>query len=322
MPLRHDHVRVRVPATSANLGPGFDSLGLALALYDEIDVRAVAGRSVVEVVGCGAGEVPDDENHLVVKAIHAGLDWLGAPLTGVHLRCHNKIPHGRGLGSSAAAVVAGLAAASCLVDAEGAIGAEDMLNLAQQFEGHPDNAAPAILGGLTIAWTHEAGVSAGAHGATVAADAVKVAMSDSVTPIALIPSGTLATAAARIALPSKVPMPDAAANVARAALLIEALTRRPESELLLEATRDALHQDYREAAMPESLALVRRLRELGLAAVVSGAGPSVLVLCGTSTAGSLIETVRRNPAALEEFAPQWQVIAPGVARDGVRAVVL
>src|SRR5450830_563387 len=152
MRLGHDHARVRVPATSANLGPGFDALGLALALHDDLDVRALGSAEVVvEVTGEGAGEVPLGEDHLVVRALRLALDHVGAPQTGLHLTCTNRIPHGRGLGSSAAAVVAGILAARALVADPEALDAEVALHLATELEGHPDNAAPAILGGATVA---------------------------------------------------------------------------------------------------------------------------------------------------------------------------
>ncbi|QGQ20010.1 homoserine kinase [Cellulomonas sp. JZ18] len=271
MRLRAAHVRVRVPATSANLGPGFDALGMALALHDELEVRAVASPGArVEVEGEGAGEVPDDERHLVVRALRAALDHVGAPQTGLHLRCRNRIPHGRGLGSSAAAVVAGVLAARGLVDDPDVLGDDDALALATLLEGHPDNAAPALLGGLTLAWTADGG--AGGEGVRAA----RLPVHPDVAPVAVVPAQHLSTHAARGVLPAQVPHGDAAWQAGRAALLVEALGRRPD--LLLDATGDRLHQGYRRAVMPESLALVDALRTRGVAAVVSGAGPTVLAL--------------------------------------------
>jgi homoserine kinase len=253
-----DRVRVRVPATSANLGPGFDALGVALALHDELVVRAVASPGVtVSVTGEGAGQVPDDERHLVVQAVRLALDHVGAPQAGLVLECHNAIPHGRGLGSSAAAAVAGIAAARGLLS---------VLALATQMEGHPDNAAPAVLGGATVAWTSSSGV----------VGAASLAVHPDVVPVVMIPPTHLSTKAARGVLPERVPHRDAAHQAGRAALLVEALGRRPE--LLLDATEDRLHQEYRRAVMPDSLALVDALRARGVAAVVSGAGPTVLAL--------------------------------------------
>ena len=270
MRLRSAHVRVRVPATSANLGPGFDALGLALGLHDELEVRALAGPGVrVEVEGEGAGEVPDDESHLVVRAMRVALDHVGAPQTGLHLTCRNRVPHGRGLGSSAAAVVAGLLAARGLVSEPEALDDEVALALATELEGHPDNAAPALLGGLTVAWTDES-----AEGPTVRA--VRLPVHPDVVPVAVVPPGHLSTRTARGVLPAQVPHVDAAWQAGRSALLVEALGRRPD--LLLPATADRLHQGYRREVMPASLALVDALRARGVAAVVSGAGPTVLAL--------------------------------------------
>ncbi|UJP41293.1 homoserine kinase [Cellulomonas palmilytica] len=267
MRLRADRVRVRVPATSANLGPGFDAMGVALALHDEVEVRAVAAPGVTVVVeGEGAGAVPDDERHLVVRAIRTALDHVGAPQAGLTLTCRNAIPHGRGLGSSAAAVVAGIVAARGLISEPEALDDATVLALATQLEGHPDNAAPAILGGATIAWT----TPTGAVGAT------QVEVHPDVAPVVMIPPTHLSTKAARGVLPEQVPFADAAQQAGRAALLVQALGRRPD--LLLDATVDRLHQEYRRRVMPDSLALVDALRRRGVAAVVSGAGPTVLAL--------------------------------------------
>lgn len=280
-------VRVTVPATSANLGPGFDSLGLALDLHDIVMAGLGAGGLEVAVTGVGADDLPRDGTHLVVRAMRAAFDELGISPGGLRVHCTNSVPHGRGLGSSAAAIVAGVLAARALAGAP-----EDdnaVLAVATRLEGHPDNVAPCLLGGLTIAWT--AGGSVRAIGVEVHPD---------VRPVLCVPSGRLSTEAARGLLPDVVPHGEAARNAGRAALLVEALTRRPD--LLLDATEDALHQPYREPAMPETLALVRELRSRGLAAAVSGAGPSVLVL----TSG--VETV---PAL-----PGWDVVRLAVDRRG------
>lgn len=268
MRLGADRARVRVPATSANLGPGFDALGVALALHDDVEVRALGSDEVVvDVVGEGAGEVPSGEDHLVVRALRHGLEHVGAPQTGLHLTCRNRIPHGRGLGSSAAAVVAGLLAARALVAEPEWLDDDVVLRLATELEGHPDNAAPALLGGATVAWTDAAAGTA---------HAARLPVHPTLLPIAVVPGTRLSTSHARGVLPAQVPHGDAAFQAGRAALLVEALGRRPD--LLLPATEDRLHQGYRRAVMPESLALVDALRALDVPAVVSGAGPTVLVL--------------------------------------------
>lgn len=266
-------VRVVVPATSANLGPGFDALGLALALYDEVEVGLAPDVDDVrvEVVGECADDVPRDRTHLVARAVALGGSEEPA---GLWLRCVNRLPHGRGLGSSAAAIVAGILAGRSLLAGEPRDDAA-ILALAAEMEGHPDNVAATLLGGATIAWTDGGG----------RAHAVRIDVHPGLVAVAFVPPVPVATRTARALLPDLVPHPDAAANAARAALLVEALGRRPD--LLLEATADRLHQSYRAPAMPESAALVGRLRSDGVAAVISGAGPTVVALTDRATSGSL-----------------------------------
>ncbi len=269
-------VTVTVPATSANLGPGFDSLGLAVALRDEVSVEVVGSGLHVEAEGEGSGVVPLDERHLVVRAARAAFEALGRQPPGLRLRCRGVVPHGRGLGSSACAIVAGVAAARELVErsepgAGAALDEAGALLLASALEGHPDNVAAALLGGLTIAWAGPGGPRA-------------VRLDPAVSAVALVPPQPLSTAVARALLPDQVSHRDAAANSGRAGLLVAALTARPD--LLLPATEDRLHQEHRAPAMPDTLRVVRRLRDAGHAAVVSGAGPSVLVLCDPGLAGA------------------------------------
>ena len=259
-------VAVRVPATSANLGPGFDTLGLALSVYDELTVTALEpGALEIEVTGAGADSVPRDATNLVVRAIAYAFDAVGVPLPGLRLQAHNVIPHGRGMGSSGAAVVSGILAAKGLLEGIVDIDADTLLRLATELEGHPDNVAPALFGGLTIAWLDEKGP---AH--------KKLLVHRGVSPIVFVPEFTMSTSEARSLQPLQFSREDAVFNVSRSALLIAALTQSPE--LLMSATEDKLHQSYRAAAMPETDKLVQALRAAGFAAVVSGAGPSVLVL--------------------------------------------
>ncbi|TCB89278.1 homoserine kinase [Micromonospora zingiberis] len=259
-------VRVRVPATSANLGPGFDALGLALALYDDVSAEVTSSGVTVSVAGEGAGELPLDDGHLVVRAMRAAFDTLGGQPSGLAVECVNRIPQARGLGSSSAAIVAGVLLARALVaDGERRLDTDGVLRLAAQIEGHPDNVAPCLLGGFTVAWTEPSG-----------ARAVSLPVAATVRPTVLVPAERGLTASARAALPAEVPHADAALNTGRAALLVHALTAQPA--LLLPATVDRLHQDYRAASMPSTAKLVGALREAGVAAVVSGAGPTVLAL--------------------------------------------
>ena len=263
-------VRVRVPATSANLGPGFDTLGIALAYGDELiaETRETPGATV-EVTGVGAGEVPTDESNLVVRSIAHVYERLGREMPGLTISAHNRIPHGRGMGSSGSAIVSGVMIAAGLLDSDPesplALTEDQLLAFATELEGHPDNVAPALFGGLTIAWTTPEGPRF-----------KRLMVHRGVAPLVLVPSFTMSTALARSLQPAHVPHEDAVFNVSRSALLIAALTQSPE--LLLEATEDRLHQNYRGEAMPATRDLIGELRGAGFAAVVSGAGPSILVL--------------------------------------------
>ena len=261
-------VRVRVPATSANLGPGFDTLGIALARYDELEVQALEpGRLEIEIEGIGAESVPRDERHLVVRALRHALDRFGVEQPGLRLRAVNAIPHGRGMGSSAAAIVGGIMAAKGLVADRLEVPGETLLELANELEGHPDNVAPCLFGGLTIAWVDAAG----------RARSKQLAVHRGVSLVVFVPAETLSTEVARSLQPEQVPHADAVFNLSRSSLLVAALVQTPD--VLFDATEDRIHQDYRASAMPKTKALVDELRANGLAAVVSGAGPSVLVLC-------------------------------------------
>ncbi len=342
-------VTVSVPATSANLGPGFDALGLALALYDVVEARILDSGLVIEVSGTGQEAAAAGEDHLVIRAMRAAFDVLGGQPPGIGLRCANAIPQGFGLGSSAGAVVAGLLAARALaaqaamsgspgqlsspgqasslgrpsspgqasssgrpgwpgasrspgtVRSPGEAGLDDaaVLQLAAQLEGHPDNAAACLAGGLTIAWQSAAG--------TRLASLSPLA---GLAPLICIPAAPLATEAARQVLPPTVPHADAAANSARTALLVAALTG--DAELLMDATQDFLHQGYRKVAMPGTMRLIARLRAAGIPAVVSGAGPAVLALAvaGTHPGPDAVTAVASETGAA------WKVLPLGVDRQG------
>jgi homoserine kinase len=297
-------VQVRTPATSANLGPGFDTLGLALTLYDDLSARVTGDSWTVSVTGEGAGELPADESHLVVRAMLATFDELGERPPGVAVECVNRIPQARGLGSSSAAIVGGVQLARALAPEQ--LSDEAALRIAARLEGHPDNVAPCLLGGFTIAWTEATG-----------SRAVRLDVAPGVQPTLFVPQERGLTATARAALPSTVPHGDAAFNTGRAALLVHALTAAPD--LLFTATEDRLHQDYRSVAMPGTASLVASLRSVGVAAVVSGAGPTVLALSpvpadfrpgtewraeslgvdsgGALVKGSMVEHAERGPVA-------------------------
>jgi homoserine kinase len=259
-------VRVRTPATSANLGPGFDAFGLSLGLYADVVVRVADAGLHIDIAGEGAQSLPRDENHLLVRALRTAFDLLGGQPRGLEVVCANRIPHGRGLGSSSAAICAGIVAARAVtIGGDTRLDDAALLELATEIEGHPDNVAACLLGGFTLAWTENG-----------AARAIRMDPAASVVPVVFVPDTAVLTETARGLLPRTVPHVDAAVNAGRAALLVEALTRRPE--LLLPATEDRIHQEYRQPAMPGSVALVGRLRGDGVPAMISGAGPTVIAL--------------------------------------------
>jgi homoserine kinase len=264
-------IQVQVPATSANLGPGFDSFGLAFGMYDRYVAQILDEVGLdIDVTGEGADEVPRTDKNLLVKAMYKGFDFLGGKPKGVAVRALNVIPHGRGLGSSASAIIGGLILARSLVlTGTDKMSDEALLNLANEMEGHPDNVAAALYGGATVAWQDLVKGKAVAH-------AVHLPVDPRIKVMAFIPATPLATKKARTMLPENIPFADALRNSSNAALLTQALTIRPD--LLFTATEDFLHQSYRQEAMPASFALMTKLRAAGIAAFISGAGPTVLAL--------------------------------------------
>jgi homoserine kinase len=285
-------VQVAAPATSANLGPGFDSFGLALNLHDVVEAQVSAGGLEVHVSGEGADVLPRDESHLVVGAMRAAFDAVGVAQPGLRLSCRNAIPQGRGLGSSAAAIVTGIRLADALLGGD-AFSDTEALRLAAALEGHADNVAACLLGALTIAWSEQYGPRA-----------IRLDVHEDIRAALFIPPFALSTAVARGLLPGEVSHRAASANAACAGLLVAALTKWPS--LLYPASQDALHQEFRRPAMPETLALLDALRSEGEAAVVSGAGPTVLTLATT-----------RDPLDVPRWVPDgWEALVLDVATTG------
>ena len=291
-----------VAASSANLGPGFDSIGLALSLYDEIIVETTDSGLIVEVDGEGAGELSLGSGHLVVRAVECGLQAAGVSAPGLKVRCRNAIPHSRGLGSSAAAVVGGLAAVNGLVAQAGSapLSHDQLIQLSSEFEGHPDNAAAAVLGGAVVSWTDRSD-----H--TPSYSAVPLRLHPDIRLFPAIPEQRSSTSEARVLLPAQVSHDDARFNLSRTALLVVALTERPD--LLMAATEDVLHQPQRAAAMPASAEYLRLLRRCNVPAVLSGAGPALIALCTDSgLPAEALEFGTANGFAVREM----------TAGDGVR----
>ena len=284
-------IQVQVPATSANLGPGFDSFGLALAMHDRYVAQILDDAGLdIDVTGEGADEVPRTDKNLLVKAMNKGFDYLGGKPKGIAVRALNVIPHGRGLGSSASAIVGGLCLARALVlTGIDKMSDEKLLQLATDMEGHPDNVAAALYGNAVVAWQEDQ------HGKEIA-QAISLSVDTRIRAIAFIPSTAVATSKARKMLPETIPHRDAARNSANSALLVHALTLRPD--LLFRATQDFLHQSYRSEAMPASFALLTKLRDAGVAAFISGAGPTVLAL-HTGNESDVAELIRAAGSKFE-----------------------
>ncbi len=286
-------VRVSVPATSANLGPGFDAFGMALDLCNEVTVDTDAPPAVTWD-GEGAEELPTDGSDMISEAVRSVAASMALETPRVAMHGRNTIPLARGLGSSAAAVVAGIAIASRLLDLGIDRDPASMMALATAIEGHPDNAAPAIYGGVTIATADGFVRSLMAH--------------PSLRPVAIVPDVRLPTAEARAALPATVPFVDAVFNATHAALMVEALTKDPD--LLRIALQDRLHEDVRLARVPAVDDVVRELRHRAVPVCVSGAGPTLLAfqLDGGPDVAALAADV----------APTWRIWPLAVRSQGFK----
>ena len=274
-------VSVSVPATSANLGPGYDALGLALEIRDHVTAQFTDDNLITVVVtGEGAGKLPTDATHLVAKTIIDACKAFGTEVLGLRVECKNAIPQGRGLGSSAGAIVAGLVLASELTYARAS--EDELLQMANAIEGHPDNVAACLLGAMTIAWLEDDGK----------ANSVSMNVHPDVSPVLGIPETELDTHKARGLIPESIPHVDAAFNAGRSALLVAAMIGDPD--FLLEATEDKLHQPFRAQAYSESMALVEQLRAAEIAACISGAGPTVIALSTVEQVAQAIEIIAKS----------------------------
>jgi len=296
-------VTVQVPATSANLGPGFDCLGLALELYNRLSVEIIPKGIEVFVTGEGMAIIPGGEKNLAVQAAKALYRKIGRDLPGLRISMSNDIPLARGLGSSAAAVVGGLVAANQLCDSP--LGDEELLNLAFQIEGHPDNVVPALLGGLTVAVVTQQ---------QVIAERVNVPSWPGI--VLFVPESSISTSKARAILHGKVSHKDAVFNVGRAALLLNALVARKWENLRV-AMDDRLHQPYRTRIFPAMPALFEAAYAGGaLGAALSGAGSTIIAFASGNEA-AVVEAMREAAAKL---GVSGRILVTRVSAVGARLV--
>ena len=292
-------VRVRVPATVANLGPGFDALGVAVRMHLEIDIEPRRDSVDVLIEGEGAEHLPTDETNLVIRAMNLFFDYVGRRPPGYAVHVRNPIPLGSGLGSSAAAVVGGLFAARAVTGRT--VPQSEMVHLATELEGHPDNIMPALLGGLVVCYR---------SGAKQEPKSFRLDPSDRLVPILAVPAEGFSTAKARKALPSDVAFADAQFTASRAALLVAAMTTGAGADVLAEAMNDRLHEPHRLKLMPETAAVHSELRDAGLAVSLAGAGPSLLAVSPRPEAATRAEQIRRvcreRQAGWRVFVSEWE----------------
>ncbi|HJR46334.1 MAG TPA: homoserine kinase [Actinomycetota bacterium] len=300
-------VKVRVPATVANLGPGFDALGVAVRMHLEIDIEPRRDSIDIMVEGEGAEQLPADDTNLVIRSMNAFFDHVGRRPPGFAVRVKNPIPLGAGLGSSSAAVVGGLFAARAVTGRT--VPQIEMVQLATGIEGHPDNVLPALLGGLVVCY----------HGSTDnELKYLRLEPSERLVPMLAVPREGFSTQQARKALPEDVAFSDAQFTASRAALLVAAMTSGSGSDVLSDAMNDRLHEPHRMKLMPETAAVHQELREAGLPVALAGAGPSLLIVIPRPEAATRAEQVRRICRARQSgwrvFVSEWE---PQGARSDV-----
>jgi homoserine kinase len=291
-------VTVRVPATVANLGPGFDALGVAVALHLEIDVEPRREGIEISLEGEGADELPRDDSNLVIRSMNAFFDHIGRRPGGFAVRVKNPIPIGAGLGSSAAATVGGFFAARAITG--GSVPQTETVQLATELEGHPDNVLPALLGGLVVCYQRGA------------ADLkyFRLDPSDRLVPIIAVPRKGFSTRRSRQALPQQVTFEDAQYTASRAGLLVGALIEGAGADVLADAMSDRLHEPHRLKLMPDSAEVYRELQAAGLPVALAGAGPSLLVVVPRPEAGVRADQVRRicrdRKGGWRVFVSEWE----------------
>jgi homoserine kinase len=292
-------VKVLVPATVANLGPGFDALGVAVRMHLEVDIEPRRNSVDILIEGEGAETLPQDETNLVIRSMNTFFDQVGRRPPGYAVRIKNPIPLGAGLGSSAAAVVGGLVAARAVTGRN--VAQSEMVELAGGLEGHPDNILPALLGGLVVCFNSRKDGELRSF---------RVDPSDRLVPILAVPRDGYPTSEARKALPPEVAFADAQFTASRAALLVGAVVGGAGADVLAEAMDDRLHEPHRLKLMPETAAVHAELRSAGLAVALAGSGPSLLVIAPRPEAATRAEQVRRvcrtRRAGWRVFVSEWE----------------
>lgn len=297
-------VRVRVPATTANIGPGFDCLGMAVDMYNTIEVEEWDEGLHIEVRGQGCHEVPRDHTNLVYSAMNRIFDEVGYRPKGIRMVLTNDIPVARGLGSSAACIVGGMVAANALMGFK--LGLPELMRLAVQADGHPDNVVPAVVGGVTAACL---------EGNEVVY--IKMDPPTGIRLVVMIPDFELNTTKARQVLPNAVPLKDAVFNISRTAILVASfLTGR--SDMLAIATQDRLHQPYRKALIPHWDDIFFYASKYGAKGVfLSGAGPAIIAIVEEGDAAVFVEKVRE---AVSRFEERWEIRIVDFCRNGVEVL--
>lgn len=299
-------VKVRVPATVANLGPGFDALGIAVRMHLEIDIEPRRDSMDITVEGEGAELLPADDTNLVIRSMNTFFDHVGRRPPGFAVRVKNPIPLASGLGSSSAAIVGGLFAARAVTGRT--VPQIEMVQLATSIEGHPDNVLPALLGGLVVCYRSDEDELR----------YLRLDPSERLVPIIAVPREGFPTQQAREALPSDVAFADAQFTASRAALLVAGITSGSGADVLSDAMNDRLHEPHRLKLMPETAAVHAELRQAGLPVALAGAGPSLLIVIPRPEAATRAEQVRRICRARQSgwrvFVSEWE---PQGARSDV-----
>ncbi len=304
-------VKVRVPATVANLGPGFDALGVAVRMYLDIEIEPRRDSIEIMVEGEGAESLPQDETNLVIRSMNAFFDHVGRRPPGYSVKVRNPIPLAAGLGSSAAAVVGGLFAARAITGRT--VPQIEMVQLATSLEGHPDNVLPALLGGLVVCYRV---VNATGDGTDL--HYFRMDPSERLVPIIVVPKGGFPTEKARRVLPDDVSFADAQFTASRAALLVAGISTGAGADVLAHAMDDRLHEPHRLKLMPETAAVHAELGESGLPVALAGAGPSLLVVVPRPESATRAEQIRRICRARNAG---WRVFVSEWEPEGARADV-